>query len=68
MCHCDLKLNLQNNSDTNIAAVFVFICVCITNFIPFQLHAGNICLPHRLIILRMEIIHGNALKVVVAFQ
>lgn len=68
MCQCNLKLYLQNNSDTNIAAVFVFICVCITNFIPFQLHAGNICLAHRLITLRREMIKGTALKALVAFQ
>ena len=68
MRQCNLKLYLQNNSDTNIAAVFVFICIYITNFIPFQLHAGNICLAHRLITLRREMIHGTALKAVVAFQ
>ena len=68
MCQFNLKLYLQNNSDTNIADVFVFICVCITNFITFQLHAGDICLAHRLITLRREMIHGTTLKAVVAFQ
>ena len=68
VCQCNLKLYLQNNSDTNITALFVFICVCITNFVPFLLNAGNICLAHRLIALRREMIHGTALKAVVAFQ
>jgi len=68
VCQCHLKLSLQNSNDTNITAVFVVICVCVTNFSPFQLHAGNICLAHRLITLRREMIHGTALKAVVAFQ
>jgi hypothetical protein len=68
VCQCNLKLNSQNNSDTNITALFVFICVCKTNFIPLQLHTSNICLVHSLITLRREMIYCTALKALVLFH